>query len=388
MDLFKESLNIFCNEQSLNGVIVFGAGTIGKIVTFIFQLENIPIIACFDNNLNNTEKYIWESISCDSPYLIGTDVPVFISVENFNAKKEIRKQCKLLGYKNIYDINISKIYQYLDKMPDEAFLKLQYYLRTNGKILNLENPILFNEKLQWLKLYDRNPIYHKLVDKYEVKEIVARIIGKEHIIKTIGIWNQFDEIDFQILPQQFVLKCTHDSGSIIICKNKSEFNVEEARKKLEFCRQRDYYRLCREWVYKDLTPKIIAEVYMKNDEESDLKDYKVFCFSGNPRIIQVDGERFTEHYRNLYTTDWQYIDGYIEYPSNPNKIDAKPKKLNEMLKLATKLSQGMPFVRVDFYIVNDKIYFGELTFSHGAGYEEIFPKEFEIKLGNWIKVNL
>lgn len=388
MRLLKDCLNILENENLSNGVIVFGAGKIGKIITFILELENIPIINCFDNDLSKVNKKLWGKIQCNPPCLMEPVVPVLISVENFNVKNEIKNQCERLGYNKIYDLNISELYRCLDKLPDKEFLKLQYYLRTNGKILNLEPPKLFNEKIQWLKLYDRNPKYHYLVDKYEVKKYIAQKIGKEYIIKTIGIWNKFDEIDFEKLPHQFVLKCTHDSGSVIICKDKTGFDIKSARDKLEFCRQRDYYKLSREWVYKGLQPRIIAEVYMKDSMESDLKDYKIFCFNGIPRLIQVDADRFTKHYRNLYTMAWKYIDGYIEYPTNPDKISDMPKQLNEMIRLAKILSEGIPFVRVDFYIINERIYFGELTFSHGAGYEKIYPEKLEIEMGDWINLGL
>lgn len=384
----KECLNGFENENVLSDVIVFGTGKIGKIITFILEIEKISIVGCFDNDLSKANIKLWGKIPCTVPCMIESTIPVIISVEDLKMKEAIRKQCKMLGYKKIYDINILKLYQYVDELPDKEFLKLQYHLRTNGKILNLEHPKLFNEKIQWLKLYDRNPEYHNLVDKYEVKKIIAQKIGKEHIIETIGIWNTFDEIDFEKLPNQFVLKCTHDSGSAVICKDKIRFDIKSAGTKLEFCRKRNYYCLSREWVYKDLRPRIIAEVYMKDAVEPDLKDYKIFCFNGIPRLIQVDGDRFSGHYRNLYTTTWKYIDGYIEYPTNSNKISDVPKQLNEMLRLAKILSEGILFVRVDFYIINEKIYFGELTFSHGAGYEDIFPESLEMEMGNWINLDL
>ena len=274
---------------------------------------------------------------------------------------------------------------YFNFLNDYTFLKMKYRVVV-GKKLDLKNPKTFNEKLQWLKLYDRKPIYTTMADKYEVKKYVASIIGEEYIIPTIGIYNHFDEIDFDKLPNQFVIKCTHDSGGVVIVKDKKELNIEKAKKKIEKCLKRNYFYSGREWPYKNIKPRIIIEKYMVDESQKELKDYKIFNFNGKAKIIEVDFDRFIEHKRNLYDTDWNYIEAIIQYPTDKNvKID-KPKSLNKMLELAEKLSKDIPHVRTDFYSINDKIYFGELTFYHESGYGKFVPEEFGEELGSWIKL--
>ncbi len=272
-----------------------------------------------------------------------------------------------------------------NRLSDEEYLKRKYEAVFH-KTLNLDNPQTFNEKLQWLKLYDRRPEYTVMVDKYAVKDYVAGMIGEEYIIPLLGVWDQFDDIPFDKLPDQFVLKCTHDCGGIIICRNKKEFRRAEAKKKLERCMKRNYYWYSREWPYKDVTPRIIAEKFMEEEPGADLKDYKIFNFDGKPRLIQVDFDRFTDHKRNLYTTDWQYLEAAIQFPTDPQKKIRKPERLQEMLKLAGRLSRGIAHVRTDFYIIHDRIYFGELTFYHGSGLEHFTPDLLGKYMGEMIKL--
>lgn len=285
-------------------------------------------------------------------------------------------------------IAMIKIHRYLDLkwMPDRMFLNL-YYKAVFGKNLNLKNPTTFNEKLQWLKLYDRRPEYMTMVDKYAAKQYVADKIGSEHIIPTLGIWNHFDDIDFEKLPNQFVLKCTHDSGGLVICKDKSKLDLKEARKKIEDCLKRNYFWQAREWPYKDIKPRILGEIYMEDESGKELKDYKVFNFSGVPKLIQVDFDRFVGHKRNLYSPAWELIDAEIGYPSDKMHEIARPERLEEMLEMAKKLSIGMPYIRTDFYSIHDHIYFGELTLYHAGGFAQFKPEEFGEKLGNWIYIN-
>jgi hypothetical protein len=264
--------------------------------------------------------------------------------------------------------------------PDKLYLKLQYFCIFNKK-LDLKNPKSYNEKLQWLKLYDRKPEYSKMVDKYEVKKYVESKIGKEYIIPTLGVWEKFDDIDFDDLPDQFVLKCTHDSGSIIICPDKSKFDYVVAKKKLSKNLMKNPYLPGREWVYKDIKPRIIAEQFMVDKISDDLKDYKLFCFNGIVKLIQVDFNRHTNHKRNLYSSNWDFINKQIEYPNDPNHQILKPKMLNRMLELASIISRSIPHVRTDFYYINETIYFGELTFYHGSGQEKFKPESLNVELG-------
>ena len=293
-------------------------------------------------------------------------------------EQQIVKSVKEAG-----DEEASKRYSYWT--DDRICAKRWFEVRT-GYELNLDNPKTFNEKLQWLKLNDRNSFYTQLVDKYAVKEYVSNIIGKEHIIPTIGIWDDFYEIDFKSLPNQFVLKCTHDSGSSVICLDKNSFDYEMAREKLTKCLNRNYYYVGREWPYKNVKPRILAEEYMVDESGIELKDYKVFNFNGLPKIIQVDFDRYKVHKRNVYDTKWNFIDIQIEYPMDKNKNIEKPVCLQQMLDFSKKLSKNIPFLRTDFYVVKEKIYFGELTFYHGNGMEKICPIEWDAKLGSWIKL--
>lgn len=268
--------------------------------------------------------------------------------------------------------------------PDVLFLKIIYH-HAHGEKLNLRNPQTFNEKLQWLKLFDRNPEYTKMVDKYEVKDYVASIIGKQYIIPTLAVYNSVEEIDFDSLPNQFVLKCTHDSGGVIICKDKSTLNQQEAIEKLRESLNQNFFFQNREWPYKNVKPRIIAEKYME-DVDGELKDYKVFTFNGEPKLIEIDYNRFKGHLRNLYNVNWKRLDVTIQYPTDNNRDFVKPMVLDQLLDLSRKLSKGIPHVRTDFYIINDKIYFGELTFYHGSGLEKMAPKSFDLEMGNWLKL--
>lgn len=268
---------------------------------------------------------------------------------------------------------------------DKIFIKLEYILRTH-KLLNLSNPQSFNEKLQWLKLYARHEEYTQLVDKYAVKLYVTRRIGEKYVIPTLGVWERFEDIDFKVLPSQFVLKTTHDSGGVYICRDKSQLDINKAAKKLKKSLSKNYYWEHREYPYKNVRPRIIAEQYMVDESGYELKDYKIFCFQGVPHFIEVDFDRFTGHKRNIYSTQWELLPFEIQYPSNPSLIHEKPKCLNEMLDIASQLSRGFLHVRVDLYVINDTVYFGELTFFHGTGMEKFSPEEWNYKFGRLIEL--
>jgi len=274
----------------------------------------------------------------------------------------------------------------LNWFPDSIYLKgcFRAYM---GYRLDLKNPQTFNEKIQWLKLHDRKPEYTQMVDKYAVREYIAKTIGEEYLIPLLGVWDRFDEIDFDQLPDQFVLKCNHDSGTVVICKDKKTFDIDDARKKINAGLTRNFYYSAREWPYKNVKPKIIAEKYMVDESGTELKDYKVFNFNGTPKLIQVDFGRFTEHKRNLYTLNWEYLNLSILYPTAPDIHIEKPRVLSELLSLSSQLSRNIPLLRTDFYIINEKIYLGELTFHHGAGYEPFYPQDWNKIMGSWIELS-
>ncbi len=269
------------------------------------------------------------------------------------------------------------------QLPDKLYLQLLYRVRMNQK-LNLKNPRTFDEKLNWLKLYDRRPEYTMMADKYEVRNYIKDKIGEEYLIPLLGVWDRVEDIDYDKLPEQFVLKCTHDSGSVIICKDKDTFDIESANNKLNKVLNTNYFYPAREWPYKNIKPRILAEMYMVDESGTELKDYKIYNFSGKPYLIQVDYGRFTKHERNLYDLDWNYIPEEIEYPTNADhKID-KPQNIELMLDLAAKLSEGIPSVRTDFYNINGKVYFGEITFYQEAGFARFSSEKFAHQLGEKI----
>ena len=270
-------------------------------------------------------------------------------------------------------------------ISDKTYLKLLYETRI-GKKLNLKNPITFDEKLQWLKLYDRKDEYTVWADKYEVRNYVAEKLGEQYLIPLLGVWNSADELKLDDLPEQFVLKCTHDSASVCICTNKKNFDWNAAMDKLQKSLNQNYYWHSREWPYKNITPRIIAEAYMTDESGTELKDYKIYTFGGEPYLIQVDFDRFHNHQRNLYTTEWEYIDETIEYSKDPNVKIAKPEHLEEMLECSRKLAVGTISLRTDFYSINGKIYFGEITFYQEAGFAHFEHEEFAKKLGDQIKL--
>lgn len=274
-------------------------------------------------------------------------------------------------------------------LSDEKYLKYRYKIQMK-KELNLDNPKTFNEKIQWLKLNDRNPKYTNMVDKYEVKEYISKTIGSKYIIPTIGIYENFNEIDFESLPNKFVMKCTHDSGSVCICKDKTKINIEEYRKKIESSLKINYYYPGREWPYKNVKPRIIIEKYLDDLTDKQINDYKFMCFGGKVECSFVCTERDDKD-KGLAVTffdkNWNKLPFERHYRSSEKNLK-KPKNYDKMIDLAEKLSYNIPFVRVDFYEVNDKIYFGELTFYPGSGFEEFKPDEWDYKLGNLIDLNL
>ena len=272
----------------------------------------------------------------------------------------------------------------LNWMDDEAYLK-RVFKYSLGYELNLDDPKTFNEKLQWLKLHDRQPLYTQLVDKYEVKAYVSEKIGAEYVIPTIaGPWDSVDEIDFDALPGHFVLKCTHDSGSVVICRDKAAFDREAAKAKLAKALKRNYYWAGREWPYKNVKPRVFAERYME-DESGELRDYKFFVFFGEPYCVQVDFARFTDHHRNFYDLDWKYLPFTTAYPTDPSHVIDRPVCLDEMLRLVRCLGcETIPFLRFDLYVVEGRPLFGEYTFSHGSGFERFFPPEWDERMGRYL----
>lgn len=266
--------------------------------------------------------------------------------------------------------------------PDKIYLQLMFYLKMNYR-LNLREPSLFNEKLQWLKLYDHNPLYITLVDKNTVKKWVADKIGYEHIIPTIYVWNNVKEVDFDLLPNQFVLKTTNGSGGdVIICKDKSLIDTRLTIKRLRRSLKKNVYRTLREWPYKNIQPKVLAEEFISDGNES-LIDYKVLCFDGEPKLIEVHEGRFESHTQDFYDTEWNHLPIVQGTPLSGRTVE-KPSCLEEMLNLSRRLAKDMPHVRVDWYFASNKLLFGEMTFYDASGFDAFEPEEYEELMGSWI----
>lgn len=269
-------------------------------------------------------------------------------------------------------------------IPDSLFLQLEF-LRLMKKPLNLKNPKTYSEKLQWLKLYDRRPEYTQMVDKQGAKQYVAQRIGEEYIIPTLGVWDSFDAIDFDALPEQFVLKCSHDSGGLVICRDKAKLDVAAARKKINACLQTNYYWRKREWPYKNVKPRIIAEQFMEDSQTGELRDYKFFCFNGEVKALFIASERQAacETKFDFFDAEYHHLPLTNGHP-NADTLPQKPERFEEMKALAAKLSEGIPHLRVDFYEVDGKVYFGELTFFHWSGMMPFEPEQWDYTFGSWI----
>jgi len=270
-------------------------------------------------------------------------------------------------------------------LPDKMYMKIRYKERT-GKKLNLKNPVSFNEKLQWLKVYNRNPQYTQLVDKYGVRQYVAEAVGEQYLKPLLGVWDKYSEIDFNKLPEQFVLKCTHDCGSVVICTDRESFDYSAAKTKITKKQKVNYFYKDREWPYKNVKPRIIAEKYIEDINVNDLWDYKIFCFDGIVKLIQVDYGFFTNHKRNFYTPDWEYLEISIEHPTDRDFVIQKPANLEEMKIIASSLAKDHPFIRVDLFTVEGNILFGELTFYPDAGIGRYNPESFNYELGSWLNL--
>lgn len=296
-------------------------------------------------------------------------------------------------FSNPHEFICSIISRYGALIPDDIYLRIVFRLKM-GHSLNLKDPKTFNQKLQWLKLYNRKSEFTTMVDKYAVKDYVSQIIGDKYIIPTLGVWNTFDEIDFSILPNQFVLKTTHGGGgcAVIICTDKSRFDYVKAKHKMELSLSDDVYRNNREWPYKNVPKRIIAEKYMSDKLSTttgELKDYKFFCFNGKTKFFKIDFDRFISHRANYYDCECNIQPfGEVEVPPNFNKNIEIPTNINKMIELADKLSVGFPFLRVDFYNINGSIYFGELTFFPASGFGKFTIDEWDTRLGNLINLNI
>ncbi len=273
----------------------------------------------------------------------------------------------------------------LNWMKDETFLQLRYRAMMD-RTPDLKNPRTYTEKIQWLKLHDRRPEYPPLADKSLVKEFVKNTIGEEYLIPTLVVWDKAEDIDFDILPDAFVLKCTHDSGGMLICRDKSRLDREQAIARMDTLLRKSFFSINREWVYKNITPRIIAEPYMEDSRTGELRDYKFFCFDGVPKLMFVASERQkpdTDTKFDFFDMDYNHLDLINGHP-NAAVPPERPENFERMKILAAKLSRNIPHVRVDFYEVDGKVYFGELTFYHFSGSVPFQPESWDETIGSWL----
>lgn len=303
--------------------------------------------------------------------------------------KKIKKIMRA-GLKYVFDsdyrfvFNSSKTHMY-DKLSDEAFLKRRYKAALH-KDLNLDHPQTYTEKLQWLKLYDRRPTYTVMVDKCAAKEYVASKIGGEYIIPTLGIWDDPDDINFDLLPEKFVIKCNHNSGiGMYICRDKSKMDVLQVKENLSKGFMQNYYFIGREWPYKNVKRQIIAEKYMEDSTYKELRDYKFFTFGGVPKVLYIAQGRGKGEptVADFFDMDFNHLPFTIDH----DMADVPPEKpvcFEEMKRLAAILSEGTPQLRVDFYEVDGHVYFGEMTFFHCSGFEGFHPEKWDKIFGDWV----
>ena len=252
--------------------------------------------------------------------------------------------------------------------------------------LNLDKPKRFTEKLQWLKLYKSTHKYWRYADKYEVRKYISNTIGKSYLIPLIGVYDSVDEIDFDKLPNQFVLKCTHDSGTTIICRDLKTLDINHTKKVLTRALGKNYFHKSCEVQYKNIKPRIVCEEFISQGNSEIPLDYKFFCFQGQPKYVQVDLNRFVEQERIIFDMDWNMAPFSIKFINSDKRI-AVPSQFDKMKSIAKKLTKIFPFVRVDLYEINNKVYFGELTFIHGSGFERFYPDKYDVLIGNYIDLD-
>ena len=299
----------------------------------------------------------------------------------------IYKMKKAISQRKLLQKIHCRLLSYCKWISDEKYIKIKYKMIFKEK-LDLKNPETFNEKLQWLKLYDRKSIYNIMVDKHLVKDYVANLIGTEYIIPTLGVWNSFNEIDFDKLPNEFVLKCSHDSGSVFVIKDKKSMNISSLKKEITSKLNRNFYYQEREWPYKDVKPCIIAEEYKEDSLYKELRDYKLFVFNGKVKLLKIDFDRFSNHGANYFDVNGNLLDIGEEYcPPNKNKDLNMPYNLPKMIEFAEKLANEIDFLRVDFYEVDNKIYFGELTFYPMSGFGKFLNDKDDLFLGGLLNIN-
>jgi len=363
---------------------IFGLNFRGMLAAVYLKVngENVALI---DNDRSKNCDDYYMGIPCLSPNDMPNGCSVIISVRG-NSIKEISKQIEGMDIKESKVLTDDKVDKVMKEMDDELYIRCLYRFYLNGEI-DLEKPVTFNEKLNWLKLHDRREIYTKMVDKYAAKEFVGDIIGMEHIIPAIGIWDDVDSIPFDTFPKKFVIKCTHDSGSVVVVNDRDKFDREKVKADYRERLKQNYFYPYREWPYKDVKPRILAEKYMETLNGEPLVVYKLFCFNGLPKIAQIiQNDKFPNESIDYVDMDFCLMDIRQNFPNSKNHLNP-PDTWEEMKEFASKLSEGIPFIRVDFYEIEHKLYFSEFTFYSDAGMVAFEPEKWDKILGDWISLD-
>lgn len=367
-------------------IIVYGAGNIARQVLANLLLRKKEIYGIAVTNIENNPTMLWKfPVKRIEEYVtICKDAKVILGV-SVAYHKEIVEHLKSLGFEKIEIMNILplKYSNFLD-VEKKKFVAVWYFAYT-GRVLDWKNLRTYNEKLQWIKLFDEPERKTLLVDKYKVREYIKQKIGEEYLIPLLGVWNCFDDIDFNLLPNQFVLKCNHGSGWNQIVENKNEINILEMKNNFDLWMETNYTDIAGlELQYNGVERKIVAEKYLTISGMEDIPDYKFFVFDGDVKLIQTDFERRKNHKQVLYTSDWEYLPYSLLCKTDPTSIIPKPSCLEKMIEIVKVLAEGFRHVRVDLYLVDEKIYFGEMTFAHLNGIGNYSPEEFGYVMGEWI----
>lgn len=387
-------VNLYCFDDLIKSkyeILIYGAGDTAKKIVADLQNKGISISFVVVSSMKENPKILSgipvKKIDC---FIHNLNQYLVIVGTSLQYHYEIISLLQCFGFKNIgiYDQAgrdyWGGIQESQEKYPE---LLADWYKRRVGESIDWNHLVTYNEKIQWLKLFDNTMIKSVLADKYRVRQFVKEVVGDSYLIPLYGVWNRFDEIDFSKLPQAFVLKCNHGSGWNAIVQNKNKTDINTLRERFNQWMSLNFAFLNGlELQYQKIPRKIIAEKFLFMEDGSDIKDYKLHVFDGKVKLIQVDLERNIQHKRNLYTRTWKYIPYSIGYPSSPQDLEDAPFCLPELITVAEKLASGFMYVRVDLYIWREKIYFGEMTFTHGSGTEEFAPKEFGEKVGSWINI--
>lgn len=371
-------------------IFIYGAGYVGRMI--YLRLSKRIKIDCFavTSRKPGETDFLGVPIREISELRYPPNETVAIVGVGGKYEDEVVRTLQEYGFNNFsfpYIEPMSGEYYSTCKELDIKSELLDWYRLHTGKDIDLEHPQSYNEKIQWLKLYDSQPQKTKLSDKFAVREYVSEKIGETCLIPLLGVWDSFSEIDFSLLPNQFVLKCTHGSGTNLVVTDKTKLDYAETKRKFDRWMEMDYSLMSGfEMHYAGIMPRIIAEELLETEGGEDLRDYKVFVFNGHTKLIQVDLDRNHTHRRNLYTPEWEYVPCSIKYPTAPEVIIDKPACLEEMIRAAETLAEGFIHVRVDFYICGSQLFFGEMTFTHGSGIEPFVPEEYGLTMGEWMEI--